>query len=129
MDETEKRVKIAEACGWDCDPEEARSFNSRGQWCKAPVGYPHKYPYEEGDLLSIMMFLPDYLYDLNAIHEAWEDYFGFCSEQWLAAYNHLKQVVATELGEDDLDDPYVLAAAANATAKQRAEAFILALNS
>jgi len=70
MNKERQRIAIAEACGWDCDPVEARQWGSRGQWCKAPAGFRYTYPHKEGGLLSKNSFLPDYLNDLNAMHEA-----------------------------------------------------------
>ena len=58
MTDTEINIAIAEACGWDCDPEEAREWNSRGQWCRKEGGE---------NLISLCMNLPRYTTDLNAI--------------------------------------------------------------
>lgn len=63
MTQQEKRIKIAEWEGIDCDPEEAREWKSRGQWMVRVNDTTRQ-------LVSKNMFLPDYFTDLNAIHEA-----------------------------------------------------------
>ena len=70
----------------------------------------------------------NYCQDLDAIWSAWNDYFGFYSEEWLIAYRELVKVVMSDIGDDDAECPYVLAAVANASAKQRAEAFNISLD-
>ncbi len=65
MTQQEKRIKIAEACGWrkdypcvDIDTEEP------GFGWRAPKGSNHiDHPLDEG-------YLPDYFRDLNAMHDA-----------------------------------------------------------
>ena len=60
MNEEAQRRAIAEACGWDFDPLEAQEWGSRGTWCKSP----------DNDELWFHCHVPDYLHDLNAMHDA-----------------------------------------------------------
>jgi len=95
MNKEKQRIAIAKACGWsDCDPDIIQYAARRpdGSW-------------------GIM---PDYLNDLNAMHEAEK---SLTVSQW--AY-YL----------DNLTDPYSpnWEAAVRATAAQRAEAFLRTLN-
>jgi hypothetical protein len=57
-----QRIAIAEACGW-------RGVYSTSLWNNAPTGIP---PSHEGDLNDVhaRRILPNYLSDLNAMHEA-----------------------------------------------------------
>ena len=63
MSPEKQRIAIAEACGWDIDPVEAHGWGSRGQWCVRPNDAKRQ-------LVSRHMELPNYLNDLNAMHEA-----------------------------------------------------------
>lgn len=114
MKKEAQRIAIAEACGRDCDPEEAREWDSRGQWCC------HPYDKHNNKLISQNMHLPDYLNDLNAMHKAekvirksWDTYFEFLIKiRWRDAQ--------PERHPADLSP-------AGATAAQRAEAFLKTL--
>lgn len=125
MDKTQQRIKIAEACGYtEVKPIYSTYKFERGDATEPKlIGIMGKFP----DPTNCQPWLPDYLNDLNAMHSAWKEYFGFYSEEWLHAHSHLKQVVSCFLGEDDMEDPYVASAIANATAEQRAEAFLRTL--
>lgn len=61
MKDEKINMAIAEACGWDFDPEEARSWVSRGKWVKPPF---------ECRSLLFKHAIPNYVNDLNAMHEA-----------------------------------------------------------
>ena len=101
MNPETQRIAIAKACGWHA---------------------------ELGDK-DLALHIPDYLNDLNAMHEAWRDYFGFFSEEWVDAHRTLIKVVNQHLDPKSTEDEiYYAAAIANATAAQRAEAFLKALN-
>ena len=113
MDEKEQRIKIAEACGWDCDPEETREWDSRGQWCVAPAGYHFKWPYS--DLVSKAMHLPDYLNDLNAIQEAVMSLSIPQRSDWSVELNKTMGMESSLCGWQDL---------ITATAAQRCEAYL-----
>lgn len=96
MTQEEKRIKIAEACGW-------KSIERlRTGW----HGWHEQGPLEE---------LPDYLYDLNAMHEAEKVICGddFSAPGWLRYLCTLDKVINQRR--------------AHATAAQRAEALGLTL--
>ena len=112
MTPEQQRIAIAEACGWDCDPYEAHGWESRGQWVKQPKEFPHVWPYKKGDMVSKNCYLPDYLNDLNAMHEAEK---ALNTEQ-LARYNKWLAHICT--------DNY----SSLASAAQRAEAFLKTLD-
>jgi hypothetical protein len=97
---------IAEACGWDLFPWEVSGEDGWNQWVRSP----------SGELCFYEGSIPDYCNDLNAMHEAWlslslEDKFGFDRQ--------LQRVLLTSE-----DGTYWLT---NATARQRAEAFLKTL--
>ena len=59
MTSEEMDRKIAEAVGWNFDPEWAHKWGSRGKWCESPQG-------EKMFVVSI----PNFSTDLNAMREA-----------------------------------------------------------
>ena len=119
MTPEQKRIAIAEACGW------------RGISEQFLVGYApwRTEPYSDrvnacsiADLDSIPLDpLPDYLNDLNAMHEAEK---VLTDEQWPQYRDELRTVV---LGGIRLISQWCKADI-HATAAQRAEAFGLTLN-
>lgn len=114
----EQRIKVAELCGLTV------------QECKEQPGEYYVWNEErnkqlakEGSSDDGMLNFPDYLNDLNAMHEAVMavDNFGF----WLRYTSWLMLIVYPpnkHIGEQDR-----LFRVYNATAAQRAEAFVLAL--
>lgn len=125
MTPEKQRIAIAEACGWRTDSELV-SFGWRPSLCAIPT-----YKYAPIDRVP----LPDYLNDLNAMHEAEE----VLTEWQKEAY---ALVISELIPEDDgfVKTPYVPSANAyigyiecpagvtfkmiHATAAQRAEAFL-----
>lgn len=113
--ETEKRIRIAEACGWT-DVRETTVLKGRVMRTGIFGNPPH---------LSAIGYtsngiIPDYFNDLNEMHEAEKvlpDRIGFmhylCAEVGMDAYPH------------GFGEIFILA---HATAAQRAEAFGLTLN-
>lgn len=96
-----QRVAIAEACGWTLDKKAiANGFPRRAAWRKAGT-------------LGVSE-LPDYINDLNAMHEA---------AMWLKKTNTSKYAKCLfqlrKLAHPESED---------ATAPQRAEAFLKTLN-
>ena len=80
MDKNKQKIAIAESCGWKYLPKDSYGI----QWVTPPKGTPPKKylpsaPFAPSDV-------PDYLNDLNAMHEAekvlrkdysiWENYSG-----------------------------------------------------
>ena len=104
MEDKDLNEKIARACGWA--DEDIKRGHTLSQFSER---------------------LPDYRNDLNAVCAAWKEHFGFFSEEWLAAHQELVKVVAADLLEDGSRCPYVEAAVANASAEQRAQAFVNSL--
>jgi hypothetical protein len=99
---------IAEACGWI-------EIHDSGPWHHhKPWGYPPQPPGAGGNAYK---YVPDYCTDLNAMHEAekvlapknWDRF----SEKWWNYYHHLL--------DGDVHKTI------HATARQRAEAFLLTL--
>lgn len=113
MNPLEQRIRIAEACGW--------TENQYGKWSK------------DGEV-GINGFMPDYLKDLNAMHEAEIDIIfkrGLNKTFGNHLYDILNQrpVKATGLTYDDLVTAEEVASLRiHATAVQRAEAFLKTLN-
>jgi hypothetical protein len=114
MTPDEQRIAIAQACGW------------KGISFEYLTGYApwRPTPYSErvmGDLDSIPIDpLPDYLNDLNAMHEAekvltWQHHLTFREQLW--------DLVITLGPEDTWGRQFI-----SATAAQRAEAFLRTLN-
>lgn len=104
MTPEQQRIKIAEACGWKAV--------KRGKWFGRVVWW-----YRKGKVEIPESQLPDYLNDLNAMHEA-EKF--LTNDQWLD-YD-LELMVVTNC------DDIVQKKRISATAKQRAEAFRRTLN-
>jgi hypothetical protein len=100
LTDEEKRIKIAELCGWDCR--------------EAEVGFFYE-PNGEIDPLGLDQ-VPDYLNDLNACHEFEMtltpdgNLFGYCCK--------LSDIKVAEDG-----DRYTV----RATAEQRCKAFVLVM--
>lgn len=110
MTDQEKRIKIAQACGYE------NVFAMGDHVVHQPKGCRGFVP------------VPDYLNDLNAMHKAEKtlsstkntipEDAGFCSE-WDSYIANLEWVVAATCDEDS-----IYAKALSATANQRAEAFL-----
>lgn len=104
-----QRIAIAEVCGWKL----AEPPNSRVWW-------------KNGEWVSNAYDLPDYLNDLNAMHEA-EKVLGH--EHWQAYSDRLRGLMADAY--DEMPEPRPLWMHFpfwHATAAQRAEAFLKTLN-
>ena len=114
-----QQIAMAEAHGWDYDPEEAHEWGSRGQWVRQP-----EKKHERRRLFS-KSCIPDYLNDLNAMHEAEK----VLNEKQLYCYgNKLDDLTRRE---EVMEMSYVNGPKAGmypelfrATAAQRAEAFL-----
>ncbi len=95
MTEHDQRIAIAEACGWKHD-KDGGVYNPTGEW----VG--SFYPLVDG--------LPDYLHDLDAMHEAEK-----------SITNHTSYLIALQQVTGEYSAPFFLV---HSTAKQRANAFL-----
>ena len=96
MKEEKQRIAIAEACGW--------------KWWNPQYGFP--FEWESPDGFKGYAYPPDYLNDLNAMHEAEKVLFGL---NWGIFTDHLSHICPGG------------SSAYHATAAQRAEAFLITL--
>ena len=99
-----QRIAIAKACGWT--------------FLKNRI----KYQYYNTVTKEYALDWPDYLNDLNALHDAWEKKIAFKHEVPGRFRNELRKKCCRERGLFGEWD------AVNATAAQRAEAFLRTLN-
>jgi hypothetical protein len=113
MTNDEKRIAIAEACGYtETLVGEENVYGRRLLPCGSRTGQDA---------------LPDYLNDLNAMHEAFQMLDRF---QRITYGRHLQEIVGLHVIGVISDYPHDLgrlAALAHATASQRADAFLLTL--
>lgn len=72
MDPIEQQIAIAEACGWIPHPDNSKRENSIKSWHKGKVGNTECRFLEETreSCWGTTKGLPNYLNDLNAMHEA-----------------------------------------------------------
>ena len=120
MDPIKQKIAIAKACGWT--PIDMGSLPTA--W-KHP-DTPDNVDIGKKDVIN-SNYLPDYLNDLNAIHEAVTQYdnFGF----QLSFHSYLVLVVHTpEEAAKKSESRFAEFLVTNATAAQRAEAFLRTLN-
>ena len=97
MNPEKQRIAIAEACGWKVHPKD--------RFIVIPPNSPNS--------VQPLYTLPDYLNDLNALHEAEKTL-----KVKIEYYEHLRDVC----GRDSVGSAFT------ATAPQRAEAFLKTLN-
>lgn len=113
MNKDKQRIAIAEACGYQQllgDPYRGKAWMPKGWTIEKFIRRGEPAIYVDG--------LPDYLNDLNAMHEA--EKIIFERMKW-EQYNHLLKEAAGIAGR-------MVNYAAHATAAQRAEAFLKTLN-
>lgn len=108
----EQRVAIARACGYEllADDSAPRTFRIRNVSDNIHFGWSDS----EAEAWSAC---PDYLNDLNAMHEAEKT---LTDDQWLQYDEHLACLTVTDASQ--------VFKHTHATASQRAEAFLRALN-
>ena len=119
MYDDEKIRKIAELCGWKRD---IRNVGPKAS--KAPCWLNPKTGEYVLEMLGHTQF-PDYLHDLNAMHEAEMDIFNGTSgwrieDDYL---RHLSTAIGIPVDKDEAVSPYIC----SATASQRAEAFVMTM--
>ena len=119
MNQEQQRIAIAEACGWTEFGDKVRfantgnSFTQREYWMKGGVD-PETGSFKE---------LPDYLNDLNAMHEAEKLLIRIYEPP--SAHKDYDTKLWAKMRDDGLElNGYTW----HATAKQRAEAFLKTLN-
>lgn len=120
MTPEQQRIAIAEACGWIYRPEHDVEFNTPAGRV-APESWRIDYP--NGDCEAACFDgLPDYLNDLNAMHEAEKLILNYDAGSHGRYIDHLIDVCGKRK-----DETWHLAIF-HATASQRAEAFLRTLN-
>jgi hypothetical protein len=118
MTPEEQRIAIAEACGWTFIPSHDVQTND------TPRTVPERWELGDQEAVAFdVTMLPDYLNDLNAMHEAekiltYEQRETFVAE--LANTAQMKRTKAT------INSDYFIVT--HATAAQRAEAFLRVLD-
>ena len=118
MNQEKQRIAIAKACGW-------RPTERPSTWL-SPSGAP-----------TLMSKMPDYLNSLDAMHEAYlyarDHYVGTlknspaCDRQLVFGLKFSVELARIVKGNTELADSVVDAHTINATAAQRAEAFLKTL--
>ena len=118
-----QRIAIAEACGWVAIEQLKEGFDSR-RWefyTMEPNGYPDDNEISVGDWVgkynpeAKLQALPDYLNDLNAMHEVEKVLSRGVGYHQPGGFGRYKTLLAEVCGEQRPID---------ATAAQRAEAFL-----
>jgi hypothetical protein len=115
MTPEKQRIAIAEACGWKCAGHPDQK--------KATDGWEFGYQFvirPEGQLVTHNS-IPDYLNDLNAMHEAEK----VLTEKQIRSYAFILSQVLDTSPTVDLDDQFLNI---HANAAQRCEAFLKTLN-
>ncbi len=110
MDRDEKRIKIAEACGWTLT--EATTLKGRPIYEKAGERAATAFSQFDGDTLRVTKWLPNYFHDLNDMHQAEKQLKG---DNWIAYVKLIAKACEEFKG------------VSHATAAQRAEAFGITL--
>jgi hypothetical protein len=103
LSDEEKRIKVAELCGWR---RGALRDDGSSWWAK---------PGCRGQYTWTAASIPDYLNDLNAMHKAVESLRHKSGPEWYDFGHHLSCICGSTLN------------CINATAAQRAEAFVLTM--
>lgn len=121
MNKEEQRALIAKACGWKVFPYVVIN----GSRVELPSWFDPRRselftPDDPGPGFFIGSRPPDYPGDLNAMHEAEG---GLSDDQWIDYIDHLKIILNAHAGSYRS-----VKAKINATAAQKAEAFLKALN-
>jgi hypothetical protein len=112
MNEELQRIKIAEACGW-----KLKSNGLRPMWSWQNKSLAHRIKWVAHKEMASQGVLPDYLNDLNAMHEAER----ILNPILAAKYARILTSIAWE-SEQPVFAPMT------ASAAQRAEAFLKTLN-
>lgn len=127
MNKEQQRIAIAEACGWTRYPEKDSAFG-HAYWAQ------FKDNHFQQDTSEIGGALPDYLNDLNAMHEAYLQVIQGKDLDQAFAW-HLYDIINRECYDktghkfDDIVSPSeVMHHTINASAEQRAEAFLFTIN-
>jgi|688.fasta_scaffold538325_2 hypothetical protein len=118
MNKDQQRIKIAEACGWTAEQD------SNGYWraVHKSTGNAVELWLSEQNVWSVG--IPDYLNDLNAMHEAEK----MLTEDQLSDYGAFLKGKDNETVSLYTPEHREIAKVAMASAAQRAEAFLRTIN-
>ncbi len=120
MTPKEQYIAIAEACGWINQGVAKKVPGLEGRW---------RHPQIRNHFVTTDL-LPDYLNDLNAMHEAWNECIRGRASLEDAFTHYLAVACGFDEDQGSITDPNLsvadIAVVSNATAAQRAEAFLRA---
>ena len=113
MNDTEIRIAIAQAMGWEWTGVDGGEFTELRHW---------RLPASKNSLENkCLIELPDYTNDLNAMHQAWRTLF----RRQAIHYSQNLRIVVVNSGIHTLSsNEDIVACCENATARQRSEAFL-----
>jgi hypothetical protein len=117
MNKEKQRIAIAEACGWTCEYADVQTWNAGLNSYKGGYEPIRTMLFRRREKCFRAENLPDYLADLNAMHEAEK---MMTEDQWLS-YT-IEVLMAAKDGTFVIDRN--MKTIAHATAAQRAEAFL-----
>jgi hypothetical protein len=121
----EQRIAIAEACGWKPDDDGAGINTWEASWVRTKLYGLRPTFRADGTVASYTAdcLVPDYLNDLNAMHEARKI---LTRDQQVEYAMHLGRIVTSHMPASRA--AWMDYAIANADASQHAEAFLKTLN-
>lgn len=133
MEREAQHLAIAEACGWTYHKQETHPKRKPTQYeyvLQAPDDEIKVLPeftafhadYESDTVLGLKR-LPDYTRDLNAMHEASVNHLS--ADQTKRYHESIKVIIQRDNGASELESEFLCI---DATASQRAEAFLRTIN-
>jgi hypothetical protein len=127
MTPEQQRIAIAEACGWKPD-DDGDGTGWKGSWIRRRL-IGKKPTFRDGKVISYLIeqTVPDYLNDLNAMHEAEKETDMHYSQKWTTTLCEVmfESTSISVAGATKWDFALLCA---RSTAAQRAEAFLKTLN-
>lgn len=127
MTPDQQRTKVAELCGWTNIRVEEHFEYEGGHLEKRTLVGNRNGPYDGNLILEV----PDYLEDLNAMREVYGQIMGLEGECKRSGFDHLDYIenLSKVMGLREQDDwcNNEIEAVHNATAAQRAEALVLTM--
>ena len=127
MTPDQQRTKVAELCGWTNIRVENNFEYEGGHLEKRTLVGNRNGPYDGNLILEV----PDYLEDLNAMYDAYGKVLGLCGECKTNGFDHLDYIenLCKVMGLQDQEDwcTNEVEAVHNATAAQRAEALVMTM--
>ncbi len=120
MNKEKQRIAIAKACGWEFQGDDefeikTAKWSTKDRWALGP-----------DEELRFILHIPDYLNDLNAMHEAWREMIWSSEARGCRLYHDImRDNLRSIVHRDKLKLGFC--SISNATAAQRAEAFLKTL--